>query len=59
MKTQIGEEVEQSIKSLGYVRDDLVIEIVKAEIEDLERKKLNYLLEGFPKTRIQALALQR
>lgn len=52
MKTSIGEEIEKSLMSLGYVRDELVIDIVKAEIEELERKKQNYLLEGFPKTRI-------
>lgn len=39
MKNQLGEEIEQSIKSVGYVRDEIVIDIVKAEIDDIERKK--------------------
>lgn len=59
MKNALGEEIEQSIKSVGYVRDEIVVDIVKSEIDEIERKKQNYFLEGFPKTRVQALALQR
>ncbi|KAL4481720.1 hypothetical protein ABPG74_007809 [Tetrahymena malaccensis] len=59
MKNTLGEEIENSIQKVGYVRDEIVIDIVKNEIEEMERKKQNYLLEGFPKTRVQGLALQR
>lgn len=59
MKNQLGEEIETSIQKLGYVRDEIVIDIVKTEIDEMERRKQNYFLEGFPKTRVQGLALQR
>jgi adenylate kinase len=41
------------------VRDDIVIQIVKREIDNLQKDKKSFIIEGFPKTRLQALALQR
>ena len=39
------------------IKDDIVIEVVKKHLDDLEREKKNVILEGFPKTRVQGLAL--
>ncbi len=41
------------------VKDDIVINIVKKEIEAISKQKKSFILSGFPKTRAQALALQR
>lgn len=41
------------------MRDDIVIQIVKREIDNLQKDKKSFIIEGFPKTRLQALALQR
>lgn len=43
----------------AYVKDDIVIQIVKKEIDQLEKEQKDFILEGFPKTRPQGLALQR
>lgn len=39
--------------------DDIVVQIVKKEIETLQKEKKGFIIEGFPKTRVQALAMQR
>lgn len=39
MKNTLGEEIENSIQKVGYVRDEIVIDIVKNEIDEMERKK--------------------
>lgn len=41
------------------MRDDIVVQIVKQELENLQKEKKSFIIEGFPKTRVQALALQR
>jgi len=58
-KTNLGQEIESSLKNFTYVKDDVVIEIVKKEINLLEKEKKNYIIEGFPKTRVQGLSMQR
>ncbi|EGR29649.1 hypothetical protein IMG5_151980 [Ichthyophthirius multifiliis] len=59
MKNIYGQEIEKSFQQLSYVKDDIIIQLVKQEIEQLESNKQNYFLEGFPKTRVQAIALQK
>eukprot|EP00826_Nyctotherus_ovalis_P064848 TRINITY_DN9521_c0_g1_i13.p1 TRINITY_DN9521_c0_g1~~TRINITY_DN9521_c0_g1_i13.p1 ORF type:complete len:211 (-),score=29.31 TRINITY_DN9521_c0_g1_i13:21-653(-) len=39
--------------------DDVVIELIKAYFTDSEYKEENYIVEGYPRTRIQAIELQR
>ena len=57
-KSNLGQEIEHSLKTFTYVKDEVVIEIVKKEINQLEKEKKNYIIEGFPKTRVQGLAMQ-
>ncbi len=40
------------------VKDEIVINIVKKQIQSSKDKK-SFILSGFPKTRAQALAMQR
>lgn len=41
------------------VDDDIVIELVKNEIESYEKKSQSWIIQGFPRTRVQALSLQK
>ncbi|EGR27597.1 hypothetical protein IMG5_193500 [Ichthyophthirius multifiliis] len=59
MKNQQGEEIEKAISNVQYVDDETVIDIVQSEIQEMEKKNKNYFLEGFPKTRLQCIALQK
>lgn len=58
-KTDLGKTIDEYYRQLKYVPDDIVIELVKKHLETLEKEKKSYILEGFPKTRVQGLALQR
>lgn len=41
------------------VDDDIVIDLVKTEIEGYEKKSQSWIIQGFPRTRVQALSLQK
>ena len=41
------------------VDDEIVIELVKKEIEGYEKKHQSWIIQGFPRTRVQALSLQK
>jgi len=44
---------------LETVDDEIIIELVEKEIAEYERKSQNWVMQGFPRTRVQALSLQR
>ena len=41
------------------VEDSIVIELVKKQVESYEKDNLSWVIEGFPRTKTQALALQK
>lgn len=41
------------------VDDEIVIELVEKEIQTYEKKAQSWIIQGFPRTRVQALSLQR
>jgi len=41
------------------VDDDIVIDLVQKEIANFEKKSQSWIIQGFPRTRVQALSLQR
>lgn len=41
------------------VSDDIVIEIVRKKVVEYEKECKHWIIEGFPRTRIQALALEK
>jgi adenylate kinase len=43
----------------SFIPDSVILEIMMPLIEGLEKKEASYILEGFPRTRVQCLALQR
>ena len=39
------------------VDDQIVIDLVQKEIELIEAEKLSWIIQGFPRTKVQSLAL--
>lgn len=58
-KSELGQEIVESRKTYSYVKDETVIKLVKGHIEALEKERKSWIIEGFPRTRKQALALQK
>ena len=61
-KSDFGKRIYESRKKYSYIEDEIVIELVKQQIELCEKDIEHYngwILEGFPRTRLQALALQQ
>lgn len=61
-KSEFGKQIVESRKSYSYVKDEIVIELVKMQIEQLEKDNhgsTSWIIEGFPRTRLQAIALQK
>ena len=56
-KSEFGKQIVESRKTYSYVKDEIVIELVKLQIETLEKEQKSWIIEGFPRTRLQALAL--
>lgn len=48
----------QFIDKGGLVPDDVMVKLISSELKKLEAEKVNWLLDGFPRTRNQAVALQ-
>lgn len=44
---------------MSVVDDDIVIRLVKQEIDRAEEAHTSWIITGFPRTKVQALALQR
>lgn len=58
-KSDFAKKIVDSRKTYSYPEDDIVIELVTKQIELLEKEKRNWIIEGFPRTRKQALALTK
>jgi adenylate kinase len=61
-KSEFGKQIVESRKNYSYVKDEIVIELVKMQIEQLEKDShgsTSWIIEGFPRTRLQAIALQK
>ena len=60
-KSEFGKLIVESRRTYSYVKDEIVIELVKLQIEQLEKENAggSWIIEGFPRTRLQAIALQK
>jgi adenylate kinase len=61
-KSDFGKRIYESRKKYSYIEDEIVIDLVQKHIEEAEKDKekhSGWILEGFPRTRLQALALQQ
>jgi len=57
-QSQKGEEILKCWRAGIYAPDHIIQELVFTKLEELEKREKGYILEGFPRTRVQALALQ-
>ena len=58
-KSEYGKQIIEAKKTYSYVKDEIVIDLIKLNIELLEKDKKSWIIEGFPRTRLQAIALQK
>ena len=56
-KSEHGKLIYNSRKTYSYIKDEVVIELVQKQIQECEAEGHGWILEGFPRTRMQALAL--
>jgi len=58
-KSEDGKRISDCFKQNKMVDDDIVIRLVKGEIDRAEEAHQSWIITGFPRTKVQALALQR
>ena len=58
-KTPLGQRIHDSRKRHQYVEDEIAIELVMKQIDEFEKEKKSWIIEGFPRTREQALELAK
>ena len=58
-KGKHADAIEKATREGRYVADDIVLELVMPVLKKAEKQASSYLLEGMPRTRVQALSLQR
>lgn len=58
-KTNLGSKINEAKKAYHYVDDEVVIEIVAKHVHECESKGKSWIVQGFPRTKAQALALQK
>ena len=58
-KTPQGEKILKCSQTLGFVPDDIVIDVISKEIAEAEKSNTSWIIEGFPRTRVQALSFAK
>ena len=58
-KSDYGKRIQESRKFLRYIDDEIVIDLVKRQVATLEKEGKSWIIEGFPRTKVQALSLQK
>ena len=56
-QTEKGNKIQACWNQFKQVDDDIVIDLVRTEIEMLEKKQFSWMVQGFPRTKVQALSL--
>lgn len=57
--TATGEKIKACLANHESVDDDIVVDLVSKNIQATEKAKKSWLIEGFPRTRVQALSIQK
>lgn len=52
--TLLGQKIKQIVTTGALVHDDITNEVMKQEILKLEQQKQNYILDGYPRSYVQA-----
>ena len=55
----MGARIAEAKKTYSYIDDEIVIDIVTKTIKQFEKEKKNWIIEGYPRTREQALSLTK
>ena len=58
-KTELGAKILNASKKYHYVDDSIVCDLVAEKIRECEEKSQSWCLQGFPRTKVQALSLQK
>ncbi len=58
-KSDYGKAIAEAQKTYEYPPDDIVIDLVKKQIMAYEKDNVSWIIEGFPRTKVQALSLQK
>lgn len=58
-KSEVGKEIAECKKMYKYVNDEIVIDLVKNSLLEHEKDNKNWIVEGFPRTAVQFVALQK
>jgi len=58
-RSSYGKEIEQSRQTYSFVKDEIVIELLKLQVQQMENEQKSYIIEGFPRTETQAIAMQK
>ena len=58
-KSEFGKQIVESRKTYSYVKDEIVIDLLKHHLDQMEKEQpgASWIIEGFPRTRLQAIAL--
>ncbi len=49
-KSEYGKQIVENRKTYSFVKDEIVIDLVKLQIEQLEKEEKSWIIEGFPRT---------
>ena len=58
-RSEYGKEIEASRRNYAYVPDEIVIKLVRSQVDLMEQDQKSWIIEGFPRTEVQAVALQK
>jgi len=58
-KNEKAKIIQEAKKKYQYVKDEIVIDLMRPHIQQLERDGKDWILEGFPRTLSQAVFLQK
>ena len=54
-KSEYGKTIVDQRRTYSYVPDNIVIDLVKKQIETLEAEQKSWIIEGFPRTRVSVV----
>lgn len=57
--TDIGKQIAECLKNYRYIPDNVIGYVIKNHILKCENEFKNWILEGYPRTKAQALSLQK
>ena len=58
-KSDLGKRIQDAMKNHSYAEDEIAIDLIEKQLEGFDERKESWIIEGFPKTRKQALTLAK